>query len=509
MPYCETTLVQALTEVLGRQDGRPVEVMETHISWVLLTPLFAYKLKKPVKLPFVDFSSLGMRRHFCEEELRLNRRFAPELYLDVQVLGGSLESLWIGGAEIQDPIDYLVRMRRFPQSVLLSNLLAEGDLKPTLLDDLASRLAAWHAAAPVSTSMFGDPGQIADTVTGVLASLEKQGADDRLTHVQEWVETTVHMLRPTLSARQRTGFIRECHGDLHSGNIALMQGALLPFDCVEFDPQLRWIDVVSDVAFLMMDLTAHQREDLAFRFLDRWLVQTGDHAALLLLRFYEVYRALVRSLTSQLYRQNVKAICMPDYLACAVQLASLPQGRARLMITHGVSGSGKSLIAGQLVGVAHAVHIRSDVERKRLFGLGPLAHSAAQGLEIYSVQANASTLESLLRRARDSLSGGYPVIVDATFLDIVWRRRFQALAAELNLPFSILQCQASESVLRHRVTARNASGSDASEANLSILDRQLSDYKPLAIDEQMFAIVVSTEDDVDIAWIDVQWRLAA
>jgi predicted kinase len=261
--------------------------------------------------------------------------------------------------------------------------------------------------------------------------------------------------------------------------------------------------VMSDIAFLTMDLKAHGRADLAFRFLDAWLQHSGDHAGLQVLGFYEVYRALVRAMAAGLGPQ---AASKPDYLACAAQLAHGPRGRARLLITHGFSGSGKSSIASLLLCAAGAVRIRSDVERKRLFGLDPLARSAERGLAIYGAEATRRTFERLRACARDALLAGYPVIVDAAFLRSAERRSFQVLAAELGLPFAILDCRAAEAVLRRRVAERGAAGTDASEASLEVLARQLAVHEPLEADERTLAIEVFTEDAVDIAALEARWR---
>jgi len=314
--------------------------------------------------------------------------------------------------------------------------------------------------------------------------------------------------RPAALARQRSGAVRECHGDLHLANVVLIDGRLTAFDCIEFDPALRWIDVMSDVAFLAMDLKAHGRADLAFRFLDAYLQHSGDYAGVQLLRFYEVYRALVRALVCRLRAQagaGVPPPGEPDYLACAGELARSAQGAARLMITHGLSGSGKSTMAAALLGAAGAIRIRSDVERKRLFGLGAQQRSAERRAEIYTQDATRRTFARLAECARTALQAGWPVIVDAAFLRRDERLAFRALAAELRVPFSILHCRAAEAQLRRRVAARDAEGSDASEATLAVLERQLATHEPLGQDERALALEVATDEPVDIASLCARW----
>ncbi len=505
----DTTLIDALREALRQRTGQPAALVETHISWVLLTQTHAFKLKKPVRLPFVDFGSVDARKHFCDEELRLNRRYAPALYIDVLPVCGTREAPRIGG---DGPvIDHVVRMRRFPASSLLVDLLASDRLQPAQLDDFAQRLAVLHGSAPRATpaSDFGSPERVFRAATDVLAALEQQAVDSRLAALGAWLRAQQQALCMAWTDRQQGGAVRECHGDLHMANVVLVDGTLTPFDCIEFDPALRWIDMMSDVAFLTMDLKAHGRADLAFRFLDAWLQHSGDYAGLQVWRFYEAYRALVRALASGLGPKGPPDTVRPDYLACATQLAKQAASGARLLITHGFSGSGKSSVASQLLCAAGAVRLRSDVERKRLYGLDPLARSDGLGLDLYGAQATRRTFERLHDCARDALLAGYPVIVDAAFLRSAERRCFEALATELRVPFNILDCHADTATLRRRVATRDAAGTDASEAGPAVLERQLQSHDPLAADERRLAIEVSTQEPVDIARIAARWHATA
>ncbi|MDP9927959.1 bifunctional aminoglycoside phosphotransferase/ATP-binding protein [Variovorax paradoxus] len=517
MERIDTTLVFALRERLREATGTEIETVETHISWVLLTPELAYKLKKPVHLPFVDFSSAAAREHFCNEELRLNQRFAPSLYLGVVPVYGMLDAPRIGGDGAHErgaPIDHLVCMRRFPEAAVLRSQLRAPSFDPLLLDRFAQRLAASHASADRATppSPFGDPEQIALAATRIVVQLCAQLGNPRLEPVRQWIDDKARELRMAWIARQQGGAVRECHGDLHTANIVSLDDELVAFDCIEFDPALRWIDVMSDAAFLTMDLKARDRRDLAYRFLDAWLQHSGDYEGLPVLAFYEVYRALVRGLASCLGPGHGAAdgtVGGVDYMACAQELMRDTRAGARLMITHGFSGSGKSSIASQLLQFAGAVRIRSDVERKRLFGLDPLARSAGQGIDIYTPEATRRTFDRMRACARSALLAGYPVIVDAAFLRRDERRNFERLAAELGVPCSILDCRASNAVLRHRVARRSAHGNDASEADLQVLERQLAYHEPLDEGESARTIEVFTDGAVDIASIDSRWRDAA
>ena len=503
----DSTLVRALRDRMQADGGEPVVLIETHISWVLLTRQLAYKLKKPVRLPFVDFSTLAARRQSCEEEVRLNRRFAPALYLGVASVCGTTEAPCIGDGEA---IDYAVLMRRFPDGALLQELLLGGRLEVAQLDGFARRLAELHAEAPAAAPLsgFGEPEQIDRTVEAVLSELRIADGERRFDDLFDWVDEQSKALRTAWFARLRGGAVRECHGDLHLANVVLVGDELVAFDCIEFDPALRWIDVLSDTAFLTMDLKAHGHGQFAHRFLDVYLQRTGDYGGLPVLRCYEVYRALVRALAGGLRARAGGIVSQPidpDYLAVARQMAKGAAHGPRLLITHGLSGSGKSTVTGQLVEIAGAIRLRSDVERKRLHGLTALQSSAGQPVDIYTPEATRRTFARLIECARIALQAGYPVIVDAAFLRRAERQAFRALAAGLQVPFAILDCRASEAQLRRRVAARSARGGDASEANLDVLERQLAFLEPLDAGERAIALEVATDEAVDPMSLAARW----
>lgn len=509
----DPTWVHALRDRLQTDTGQPVVLVETHITWVLLAGHLAYKLKKPVRLPFVDFSTLALRKYFCEEEVRLNRRLAPALYVGVVPVCGTPLMPRIGSTgEACRPVDYAVCMRRFASGALLSERLAEGGggLLPEQLDGLAQRLADFHRDAPVAPSVSpADAGeQVLAPVLKVLQQLSADGETPQLAALRAWVDAQAPALRMAWRARRTSGAVRECHGDLHLANAVLIGGQAMAFDCLEFDPALRWIDVMSDVAFLTMDLAAHGRSDLAFRFLDAYLQRAGDYDGVQVLRFYEVYRAMVRGLVSRVRAISAGAtaeVVGPDYVAYAQRLVQAAGGKARLLITHGLSGSGKSTVAGQLLEVAGAIRVRSDVERKRLHGLGALQQSAGLALDIYTPEATRRTFQRLKECARTALQAGFPVIVDAAFLRRNEREGFKALADGLGVPFAILSCQATESQLRQRITDRSIKRNDASEANIAVLERQLASHEPLDGDERASTLEIRTDGFVDAAALCVRW----
>lgn len=484
-------LVRALERQLGARR------IETHISWVLLAGETAWKIKKPVRLPFLDFSTLASRRRMCEEELRLNRRLAPSLYEAVVPVTGSPQAPRLGGRGT--PIEFALRMRRFPDGALLSERLAAGTLEPALIDRLATRIARFHrdAARADAGGSHGTPERIEGDMRHVLAGLAAHGTPAAvLATLEAYASSAATALQPTWRGRLAGGQVRECHGDLHLANTVVIGDDVTAFDGIEFDPALRWIDVMADAAFLVMDLMAHGRSDLAARWLDRYLTDTGDHAGVVTLRYYMVYRALVRAMVATLRPSSGG----PDYLRLALALASAPA--TRLLLMHGVSGSGKSWIAERLLEATGAIRLRSDVERKRLHGLAPLDASAAHiAGGIYDAGSTQCTYARLHELAAALLAAGWPVIVDATFLRASERDAFHELARGSGVPFGIVACRADDTVLRARLAARAAGGGDPSEADAAVLARQQLGAEPLRDDERAFVIEVDTSRGTDVSAI--------
>ena len=495
-------LVDALRHALDAGGNAAVQLIETHISWVLLAGDQAWKIKKPVRLGFLDFSSLEQRHFFCAEEVRLNRRYAPTVYLGVLAISGTPQQPQLGG---EGPaIEYAVHMRRFPPRALLSEQLADGTLQPAHLDALADRVAALHASAAVAPpgSRWGSADEVAAQARALLRRLHEHGAD--VAELERWVAQQQSQWLPLWQQRHDAGWVRECHGDLHLRNAVVLADGVTAFDGLEFDPALRWIDVQSDTAFMAMDLMAHDRPDLAWRFVNAWLDASGDHAGVPLLGFYLVYRALVRALVGRLGHPT-PAPTADDYLALACRLAWRP-AQPRLLLTHGLSGSGKTHLTQRLLELSGALRLRSDVERKRLFGLAAQDTSAQRVAgSIYGAQATQRTYEQLQARARGLLLAGYPVIVDAANLRRAEREGLRAVAADLGLACTVLDCQAETATLRQRVRARRG---DASEADEAVLEAQFSRLEPLTPAERAHTISVRTDRTVDLAALAVQWRAA-
>jgi aminoglycoside phosphotransferase family enzyme/predicted kinase len=466
------------------------DLHETNISWVILTGPFAYKIKKCVQFGFIDTTTREKRRFLCEEELRLNRRLAADLYVDVVEITRDAAGLHVGGEG--QVVEYAVRMKQFETSQELSALLDRDAISARELVDLAQRLAQFHELAPRAPAGKDFPctQHLHDAVLGNLAILLSHLDGDtslpELGVLIDWTHDYLHDSLEELRARESSGYIRECHGDLHTRNVVRWRNQLVPFDCLEFDPHLRWIDVMNDVAFLEMDLMARGRRDLAYAFLNAYLEHTGDYPGVRHLAFYSVYRALVRAMVDSIGAQSdgARRGDFPARLCARVKAAAayLDRPAPTLLIMHGPSGSGKTWLSGELASQWGALRIRSDVERKRL----------GAERDLYTPEMNRLTYARLLEGAKSCLQAGMNTIVDAAFLNGDDRRLFHDLAIRMGCQFVILACEADPAALARRIEARALLRTDPSDATLQVLDRQLKNREPLAAHEQATAIRIDT-----------------
>jgi aminoglycoside phosphotransferase family enzyme/predicted kinase len=508
-----------LVAALRRTLGSDVRVLETHISFVLLTGQYAYKVKKAVDLGFLDFRTLSSRSFYCEEELRLNRRTAPDIYLEVVAITGSADAPVLGGDG--PPIEFALKMREFRQDALAIHALARGDMSPIFVDALAMQIADLHGAARAADS-DGSRGDPDVTLRLALRNFERMrpaiadlGDVGQLDGLRAWTEAEHADLAATERDRRSRARIRECHGDLHLGNIAAIDGKPLIFDCLEFSDDLRWTDVMSDVAFVVMDLRHHRRRDLAYRFLNAYLEVTGDYDGLRVLRFHLVYRAMVRAMVAcerarQLDAGTVRDAAVAesrDYLDLAARFAY--ETNPAIVITHGFSGCGKTTMSQSLAEAIAGVRIRTDVERKRLHGLRPTDRDpAGLGATLYSFEVTRWVYLRVLALTRAAVEAGFPTIVDGAFLWRWQREMFRTLARELGVPFLVVTFKAREATLRERIVQRVQDANDASDADLAVLDQQLRCTQPLETDEGVDTIAIDTEKPVPIdLWGAVGERL--
>ncbi len=468
-----------------------VRLVETHISWVFLTGQHAYKVKKPVNLGFLDFSTLERRRHFCQEEVRLNRRFAPSLYEAAVPITGSPDKARVDGSG--EATEWAVRLAQFDEASRLDRVLDAGELSRDDCDDLARAIADVQDGLGVASldTPWGTRKTVAETIGMNFNTLRVHRSDlsDRIAALEQWVEQQLAAQHDALASRRATGRIRECHGDLHLANLVRHEGRFVAFDSIEFSEVLRWIDVVSDVAFLAMDLRSRGRDDLAAILMSSWVEASGDHAATAVLPIYMVYRALVRAViaairSSQPGADVAAAHAEGDrYLALAETLAA-PRP-ARLYATCGVSGCGKTTLARELVAATGAIHLRSDVERKRVFGMQPTDRPASPEHrdKLYSAAATQQTYERLATLAQQILASGTSVVIDAACTSRWQREQIAEAAAKATTSLTWLAPHVPKHTLLERVAARLATGLDASDASPEIVHRQLAAFEPITPEE--------------------------
>lgn len=483
--------------------------LETHISHVFLAGDYAYKLKKPVDFGFLDFTTLEKRRAACAEELRLNRRLAPEIYLAVVPVchgarGYRIAPEACGAGE--SVADVAVRMRRMSQDGMLDRLATAGRLELAHMVDIAGQLAAFHAGAargpqvekyghlacvraPVEQNFEQTAPYIGTVVSAERCDQLHGAAEQFLDRHGDWFE-----------ARVRSGRIVDGHGDLHLRNMCLHHGRVVIFDCIEFNPALRAGDVMSDIAFLTMDLDHRRLPAHGNRFLNEYLEQTRDYAGLLLLDFYQAYRACVRGkvLCFETGQRPQAAAEAAEYFALAERY--LAPRRGGLLITCGVSGSGKTTLARQLCGQIGAVMVRSDAVRKHLAGISLHQRGAESGRDIYSPDMTERTYAALLRHAREIVASGRWAILDAVYGRARERAAAATLARELGVPFGMLYCTAQRDELRRRVAQRTEDGGDVSDATVAVLEAQLGRFEaPQPGEAEMFEWT-GTEDPA--GWLE-------
>ncbi|MBK6854539.1 MAG: AAA family ATPase [Burkholderiales bacterium] len=512
-------MVVALQAVLTGIYAKPVRLIETHISYVLIGSVHAYKFKKVMRTAFLDQSSLTARLQACREELRLNRRMAPTLYLEVVPVTRSWQSPELGGEGFI--IDFAVKMRAFSQDQLWDKLAHDSALRPAFVDDLLAQLLPFHAGAARAEARgrVGSPDQIHALVLANIDELEQLAIDEvehaTLQHLRAWEADHFAQIESVLTRRLEQGRVRECHGDLHLGNIAQVDGRATVFDAIDFSAEYRTIDVMSDVAFLAMDLQAHGLPGLARRFVNGYLEATGDYEGVQVLDYYLVHRALVRAKIALLRaaqqpvrtgrqasgKQPVarRATDLAEHYLALARRFSL-SSRPVLLVTHGYSGSGKSTLTQVLVESSDAIRIRSDVERKRLASGASLSTSLStpastslpgQGTaELYGSDMTAATYERLFELARLLLQAGRSVILDATFLRQADRAAARHLAVDLGLPCVLLDFDLPAASLRDRLRLRALQGTDVSDADVAVLERQLATAEPLTPAERESAYTV-------------------
>ncbi|GAB4541035.1 MAG: bifunctional aminoglycoside phosphotransferase/ATP-binding protein [Pleurocapsa sp.] len=477
--------------------SEPIELVQTHISYVFLTGEYAYKVKKAVNFGFLDFSDLDKRKHFLAEEIRLNQEIAPELYLEVLPITQEGDKFILDGAG--EAVEYVGKMRQFPQDNLFSNLFERGELPIELMAKLGKIVAQFHSQAATNDyitsfgsvenikAAFDENYQQTETYIGTVQT--QQQYDETQAFTNNFFATQEALFK----SRRDSHKIKECHGDLHLKNICLWQDKIQLFDRIEFNEPFRFVDVMYDVAFAVMDLEARGRKDFANAFLNTYLEQTGDWEGLPLLPLYLSRQAYVRAkVTSFLLGDpNIPDAVKQDaqktakeYYRQAWQYTQHQPGKITLM--SGLSGSGKTTVATEMARQTGAIHIRSDAVRKHLAGIGL---DETGGNEIYTPEMNQKTYDRLLELGLMAATAGFPVILDAKYDRVALRQPAIEAAKSHNLEVEIINCVAPTAVLRDRLNQRSG---DISDATADLIDAQVSASEDFTPDEQAYVTTVDT-----------------
>jgi uncharacterized protein len=488
----------------------PLRLIQTHASFVLLTGDYAYKIKKPVNFGFLDYSTLEKRQHFCNQELAMNRRTAPEIYLEVLPIiqkGDrfqlSSNSPDLTSAEI--PVEYTLKMREFSQESLFVSLLERGKLTEEIIEELGREVAKFHSTTISNNYLrkFGEVSQIREAIDNNYRISEKYiGGPQTQTQYQETKNYTDLFFaenQELFDRRIANHKIRECHGDLHLRNIALWQDKILLFDCIEFNEPFRFVDVMYDVAFTVMDLESRGRRELGNALINTYIEQTGDWEGLQLLPLYLSRQAYVRAKVTSLMLDDVAistaekveiSQIAADYYKLAWEYTKPRRGKLTLM--SGLSGSGKSTLARYLARRTGAIHIRSDAVRKHLGGI-PL--NSRGGQDLYSDEMTAKTYSRLLELGIILADRGWDVILDAKFDRQNLRTTAINTAQTRNLPLQIIYCTAPIEELRSRLQQRRG---DIADATAELLSKQQAASEPFTESEQIYVKIVDTEQDLEV-----------
>ena len=515
----ESPSLPPLIRAMLRADFYPhrpdsIELKQTHISYVLLAGDYVYKVKKPVRFTFLDYSTVEKRRHFCHEEIRLNRRLAPAVYLDVLAIAqdGDQFSWRDSPSEEQEAFEYTVKMRRLPEEYFLDRLIKEGKVQKEDFDRIAKKLADFYAIAATDRApLYGS------------AEVIRRNLEENVKEVEPFIGETLTVAEfrdiqrhnfnfftdntDLLETRVRDGRVREGHGDLRAEHICFEDPPVI-FDCIEFNEEFRYCDAASEVAFLSMDLDFLGVPLLSQHFIASFQNLTQDHDLLRLLPLYKTYRACVRGKVETLKsrerevpeeeREEAKSRAR-RYFHLAHRYASGPLSPA-LLIVCGLAGSGKSTIARTLGARSGYQIFNSDVIRKQLAGIPLTSHSAEDyGKGLYHDSFNALTYDALLKQAEACLRLGKGVIVDATFRDPQHRRQFMELSSRLRLPALFIECRASEETTLGRLQKREQRPGEVSDATVAVYLRQRQEFVPLTEIPDSRRMVVTTDGDPDQA----------
>ncbi|MBI1912367.1 MAG: AAA family ATPase [Deltaproteobacteria bacterium] len=489
-------LIQALLDPLSYPE-RPAEVnlRQTHISYLFFTPDFVYKVKKSVNFGFLDFTSLYKRLFYCNEELRLNRRLAPGVYIGVAGITYENGQAKVGGEG--EPVEYAVKMKRLPEASILEKMLEEDKVTEKEVIRIAEKIAEFHKDAQTNEriSSFGLPQIIRNnteenfiqTIDAIDMTISKHTFD----RIKEYTHEFISKNERLFLKRAKDGFIKDCHGDIHCEHISIADGINL-IDCIEFNERFRFSDTVADIAFFSMDLDYHNRADLSRLFDSRYFSLSKDTEGVALLDFYKCYRAYVRGKVAGFKsfepevtdKEKGAALLDAKFHFHLSKLYATGGFRPALIIIMGLSGTGKTTIAEELSRDFSLIRLSSDSIRKELAGI-PIEEKRIEEFKkgIYSEEFTNRTYRALIERGITYLKNGRSVILDATFSKQKHIEELKTALRGITADFHIIRCAAGDDAVKERILGRcfekNKAGTAVSDADWQIYLKQKASFEPV------------------------------
>ena len=500
-----TAMLPPIIQSLLKSEGTPgesgqVNLVQTQMSWILFAGNLVYKMKKPVDLGYVDYTTLEKRQYYCNREVELNRRLCPQSYLGVSTINLADGEYSIDGDG--EVVDYAVKMKKLPQEKMLDYLLANNNPTADMLSQVAERVAAFHKKAETGPHIdpFGSIQAIRfnteENFTQSIKYADKVVSRDTLDRIKDYTNRFLNNNSALFESRVKEGHIRDCHGDLHSSHICFTD-ELCIYDCIEFSDRFRYSDTAAEVAFLAMDIDHYGRADLSQVFIQRYLEMTRDSQVETLLNFYKCYRAMVRAKVNcfKLDDPYVDSEEKQRSLLKAQQYFDLAESytlqKPWLLVNVGLVGSGKSTLAKELARHMGIVVISSDIVRKTLAGIPPV-ESASQGMDtgVYSPDFSRLTYETMFNQAASWLKKGVSVILDATFVLALSRKTAYEIAMKYNAGFAFLEYTISDEEACRRINHRKLEPGNVSDGTTQVYFKMKSEFEPLDKTEAQQRVII-------------------